>query len=189
MEKIKLVCVFGSSGSGKTHFCNRVEKLLKYKNVHCIGHVKHDLEKLYNLPKGSLDTPEGKKFIPPNGLSCMGDILVSLYHFWNEHDPRYSTRGLYPILKDYIDRGENITLNAIRNPAEGEMINTLKKEYESNLKVIKIWINREENKGIITDIHQRKIFSDINSEDTLEVENKMQYNCFDLLITNLLGVL
>ena len=178
----KLICIFGMSGSGKTHLSNRIESLLSYPAIHCIGHIKRYYERIYNLPIGSLDTPEGKNHIAPGAKSSVGECIVQLYHFWQEHDPAYSTRGLKQIIIDLVESDTSFTLNGIRNMEEGVMINELKSKYKSSLEVYKIWIESDLSNPLTTDALQEDIYQRIIEDKQFELFNDMTFNCFDQFI-------
>jgi energy-coupling factor transporter ATP-binding protein EcfA2 len=103
-----LTFIIGESGSGKTTLLeillelNSKEYVKKdYPTLHELlvfdpyGFRKRELENLYKLPGGALDTPVGKAYQAPRAKYTMGEIMVRNFHFWREVDPYFTTRNLH----------------------------------------------------------------------------------------------
>lgn len=116
----------GLSNSGKTSVANHLETQYGVINYHPIGFMKRLEEKVCGLPKGALDTVEGKNMpIPNNPDKTMQDLMVAMYHFYKEWVPGWASmhmrQELPSILKD-----SNICIAGIRNLKEVEAIADIK---------------------------------------------------------------
>jgi hypothetical protein len=180
---IKVVAVFGYSGAGKTYFCDRVTQLAGLESIHCIGHLKKDLEQLYRLPTGSLDTPSGKEIVPQGMTVSIGQLLKDLYHFYSKKDPYYSTRGLRDILDRLLSEGKGFALNGIRNFSEVELLKDLTTDYDLELSAI--WVYRSNIPCLSTDLLQGDLFTMLDAHSHV-LYNDLTPNVFDgFIIDNL----
>ena len=59
-----LIVLHGITGTGKTEGAKILENLA-YHHLHPYGFRKRQLESLYQMEPGALDTQEGKAYVPP----------------------------------------------------------------------------------------------------------------------------
>ncbi len=94
------VVILGESGAGKTTVANILEKDYGYETISPIGDLKEFCEQHFELPKGSLETYEGKSVIPEGASRSVGDMLVDSFHFWATRDLLFSCRYFLRTLKE-----------------------------------------------------------------------------------------
>jgi hypothetical protein len=126
-EVVKAIFVFhGVSGSGKSEACRYFQKQPFWSGLylHPITHAKTFLEDTYDLPRGFLETREGKEYHPPGVKEgyTLHDLLVDFYHFMKERDPLYSTRKFKGDILEGLKNDRLIVTQAIRNVPEVEML-------------------------------------------------------------------
>ena len=183
MDKTKLIVVFGYSGAGKSYFCDRAAQLAGFTHIHAIGHIKKQYEKLYRLPSGCLDTPEGKKTILPGTNITGGQLLLDLYHFWSERDPKYSIRGLRLILDKHFSTGKSVALNAIRNESEVDLILWFIAKYKLDTTVV--WLSSDRAHCKSSDLLQTQLYTSLRNTKKITVVNTYKAGYLDNIITTI----
>lgn len=159
----------GLSGVGKTTAANITSDILKLNNVkgniiHPFKEGKEFLERIYNLPPGSLDKQEfkDKPVLDLNNNPLPGkkgkpyltfqDLMIEEFLFREEIDPYFSSRSLESQIS-LIDVGitcgvEEALIHGVRKKEEIDLIFS-KVKYYGPVKVI--YIKRNNNREKISD--------------------------------------
>lgn len=150
MVKTQNVITFhGLSNVGKSTLANKLTRKVDGFYTTPIRKYKRFLEEVYSLPKGGLDTQEGKdKQVTES--ETVGSILTQNFHFWETHDPFFSVRQLGVDLAKLSDLYDNIVIDSIRKPNEVSLIKNFAAENDINLIVFHIKSERGIEKGADT---------------------------------------
>lgn len=135
-----VLLLMGLTGSGKTTMARKFAQDLGFHHFHCIQPLKTHLEEIFELPKGSLTSQQGKKLTLPDSENVtFQQLLVDLFEFWNE---REHGRGIYGAQSTKIQilnsPNNSIVIDSIRNPLEVKMLKSLVEAGEIEVDLIQL---------------------------------------------------
>jgi len=161
----KLIVILGNSQAGKSTLVSEINKKFCCVNISPIAPLKNHLEVTFNLPKGALEDYEYKSKKLPSGKYTYQGLLEDTFHFWQKHEPLYSTymlesqlinfaKGLHDIEEMGLEN-ELACISSVRFPEEANRILEVSKVY--NLPVLALNIVRESSNKLSTDCYLEKI--------------------------------
>lgn len=179
----KAILIFGHSNSGKSYLAHKIHLAYQYKTICPHGWIKRQLEELYNIPKGSLETKEFKGYKAPGAIQTMEEMLESQYFFWQQVDPWHTARGFRKVLQNVTNRQANITINGIRTKQD---IQVIQQELEAaNYEVSKIWISSHCSVQKKTDVNQSVLFRESIGKQEEDYFNDLNPKSFNNIIPTL----
>jgi hypothetical protein len=132
MTRQKIVVVSGNTDTGKSTISNYLRDHHRFKEFVPYAFYKRFLEDTYQCP--SLETDEGKAFVPPGMEMDMKQYTVNHFHWMAENDPYFTTRKMSVDLPNLISSGADIVISGVRNLPEINFLMTfLKKTYNPDL--------------------------------------------------------
>lgn len=165
------IVLLGESQSGKTTIANYLTKNFSYKKITPVDRLKRHLEEINNLPPFSLDTQEGKNKRPMYYGRTYGQILVNMFHFWEQNDILYSSKCLMKdAIKHHITSNSPIVFDSIRTCWEIQVIKNLSED----LGQVKYFLIQRE--GSVEKTSDQELYKNLNMVDYQVINNDRPMN-------------
>ena len=138
-NKPTIIAIIGYSNAGKTSIANYIRDNYKATKFTPIDKLKGFLEEINGLEEGELNTQEGKAKNPTGSEYSFGEILVNLFHFWNEHDSYFAAKMLMKDLMSFFDNGNKLcVVESLRNIEEVVTLNLVRQLCDVNVFVLNV---------------------------------------------------